>query len=447
MIPHLVLKIGKSGIYIIRIKKLHLLYLLFVSLCFHNFYRLSFAYVLIPITIYLLLLLNIDRKKLEIRNSNKLFIAYVLILFMSIYIVAISFVSEGFIYTIIGITRYFYVLIIALVVFITVKNEKTVNNLLHLYVICIAIGSLTIPLQLFTGPISWFTESTNRSGLIRYSSLFGNISAMGIIGGTGLVSTLLLNYKNKNIKRFILLSILIGMGMSLQRAGIANIILAIIVYVYLIDIKSSRKIILLLTATSVVILTLLFLINYGPTKIYTSFFITSLGINSGVDAPVDYTPISNQIYYRLFTNVTVHFIERLSPILFFTGLGFSGLGGVLGQTGYNFTHNDFFNILAVGGILYLVLFLYIFLYIIIQLRKYIKISKKIGNKLFTNNLIVLLGAHLLFLFNIPMGSGNFIHPNHSILFWTTIGLLSGHYYNFFHTIRFYKGSLNAYRRV
>ena len=90
------------------IKKLHLLYLLFVSLCFHNFYRLSFAYVLIPITIYLLLFLNIDRKKLKISNSNKLFISYLLILFMSLYIVAISFVSEGFIYTIIGITRYFY---------------------------------------------------------------------------------------------------------------------------------------------------------------------------------------------------------------------------------------------------------------------------------------------------------------------------------------------------
>ena len=42
------------------------------------------------------------------------------------------------------------------------------------------------------------------------------------------------------------------------------------------------------------------------------------------------------------------------------------------------------------------------------------LSKKIGNKLLTNNLVVLLGAHLLFLFNIPLGSGNFIHPNHSI---------------------------------
>ena len=431
MILHLVLKIGKYGICIIKIKKLHLLYLLFVSLCFHNFYRLSYVYVLIPITIYLLLFLNIDRKKLKISNSNKLFISYLLILFMSLYIVAISFVSEGFIYTIIGITRYFYVLIIALVVFIIVNNEKTVNNLLHLYVICIAIGSLTLPLQLFTGPISWFSDPTMRSGLIRYSSLFGNVSAMGIIGGTGLVSTLLLNYKNKNIKRFISLSILIGMGMSLQRAGIANIILAIIVYVYLIDIKSSRRIVLLLTATSVVILTLLFLINYGPTKIYTSFFITSLGINTGVDAMVDYTPISEQVYYRLFTNVIIHFNERLGLINFLMGLGFSGLGGVLGQRGI-FTHNDIFNIISVGGILYLVIFLYIFLYIIIYLRKYIKISKKIGNKLLTNNLIVLLGAHLLFLFNIPMGSGNFIHPNHSILFWTTIGLLSGHYYKLFH---------------
>ena len=49
----------------------------------------------------------------------------------------------------------------------------------------------------------------------------------------------------------------------------------------------------------------------------------------------------------------------------------------------------------------------------------------------TNNLITLLGAHSMFIINIPMGSGNFVHPNISILFWITIGLLCGHYYKTF----------------
>ena len=360
---------------------------------------------------------------------------------MSLYIVAISFANEGFSYTLIGISRYFYVLIIALLVFIIVKNEKTVNNILHLYVICIAIGSLSLPLQLFTGPISWFSVPTIRAGLVRYSSLFGNVSAMGIIGGTGLVASLLLNYKNNYIKNIILLSILIGMGMSLQRAGIANIVLAIMVYYYLNDIKPSKKIILLLTSGSFIILTILFLLNYEPTKFYISFFLTSLGLNSGVSSVVDYSPISEQVYYRLFTNIFIHFNLRLGLIKFFTGLGFSGLGGVLGQKGV-FTHNDIFNIVSVGGIFYLFIYTYLFVYIIVTLKKYIKISKKIGNKLLTNNLVVLFGAHLLFILNIPMGSGNFIHPNHSILFWTTVGLLSGHYYRLFNSTN--KNQLNKY---
>ena len=82
---------------------------------------------------------------------------------------------------------------------------------------------------------------------------------------------------------------------------------------------------------------------------------------------------------------------------------------------------------------------------LIHILKNYNIQKKIGNKLFANTLIAFLGAHLLFLFNISVGSENFLHPNHSILFWITIGLMSGHYYNFFHTIKFYQGSLNAYR--
>ena len=360
---------------------------------------------------------------------------------MSLYIVAISFANEGFNYTIIGISRYFYVLIITLLVFIIVKNENTVNNILHLYVLCIAIGSLSLPLQLFTGPISWFTIPTIRGGLQRYSSLFGNVSAMGIVGGTGLVAALLLNYNNKYIKRIILLSILIGMGMSLQRAGIANIILAIMVYYYLNDIRPSKKILLLLTSGSFFILTILLLLNYEPTKFYISFFLTTLGLNSGVNALVDYTPISEQIYYRLFTNIFVHFNLRLGLIKSFTGLGFSGLGGVLGQKG-SFTHNDIFNIVSVGGIFYLFIYIYLFVYIIVTLKKYIKISKKIGSKLLTNNLVVLFGAHLLFIINIPVGSGNFIHPNHSILFWTTVGLLSGHYYRLFNSTN--KNQLNKY---
>ena len=392
-----------------------------------------------PISIYFLLFISFNWRNLKISSHNKVFLSYLFLLFISCYIVGISFATGGIYYTIIGVTRYFYVLIISLVVLITVNNEKAVNNLLHLYVICIAIGSLTLPLQLLTGPIGWFSESSMRSGLIRYSSLFGNVSAMGIVGGTGLIAALLLNYKNHFIKMIMIFSILIGMGMSLQRAGIANIVLATLIYFYFYDIKPSKKTMLLFGSISFIIFTILFLLNYEPTQIYTSFFLTALGLDSGVtETIVDYDPLSEQIYYRLVTNVSVHFEERLGIIKSLTGLGFSGLGGVLGQKGI-FTHNDIFNIVSVGGILYLFGYIFIISFVALYLKKYIKISKKNKNKLLSNNLIVLLGAHLLFVLNLPMGSGNFIHPNHSILFWTTIGLLSGHYYNYFHTSKIYKG--------
>ena len=320
---------------------------------------------------------------------------------------------------------------ITLAVYTIINSEEKIQKLLHLFIFFIAIGALTLPLQLITGPISWFSDSSMRAGLIRYSSLFGNVSSMGIVGGIGLISALLMNYEKRRNKIFMIVSILVGMGMSLQRAGIANIILCLIVYGIYVNIRVSKKILYTSLALSFILLIGYSLLQIEATQIYMSFFLTSIGVDSGVAARVDYTPISEQIYYRLFTNVSVHFKERLGIIGFLTGFGYSGLGGVLGQKGV-FTHNDLFNMVAVGGVFYLLIYLLIFVFIFLLLTKYIKIAKKLNYGLMTNNLSVLLGAHLIFIFNIPMGSGNFIHPNISIIFWITIGLLSGHYYNFFH---------------
>ena len=427
-----------------NIKKINIFYLLFLSLCFHNFYRISFIYVLLPLICYFLIFYNTSWQELRIPTKNIIFILYLLILFSSLYILFISFVRVGPKFTAIGIARYFYVLPITLVVYTVINTEEKIHKLLHLFIIFIAIGSLTLPLQLFTGPISWFSDPTMRSGLTRYSSLFGNVSSMGIVGGVGLIAALLMHYKKKKNKIIIIVSILLGMGMSLQRAGIANIILCSIIYGFYVNINLSKKIFY----TTLSVISIFFigysLLQFEATQIYMSFFLSSIGVDSGVDVIRDYAPINDQIYYRLFTNVSVHFNERMGWGGFMTGFGYTGLGGVLGQKG-DFTHNDFFNMAAVGGVFYLIIYLLLFLFVYILLVKYIKISKTLNYNLMTNNLLVLLGVHLIFVFNIPMGSGNFIHPNISIIFWVTLGLLSGHYYNFFHKPKFYKGSLNAYR--
>tara|TARA_Y100000816_G_C26068142_1_gene561489 strand:- start:361 stop:1233 length:873 start_codon:yes stop_codon:yes gene_type:complete len=283
---------------------------------------------------------------------------------------------------------------------------------------------MTIPLQFIVGPISWFAESATRGGAYRFSTLLGNLTAIGISGGVGLTLALLHKGKNNFIRYLFIFGIVLGMSMSMQRAGVMNILFSLLIYFFLSAGKWTNKLKQLIFTFSIAGILFLVAYNIDFFKIYLSFFMNSLGLDSGISTRVDYTPFYEQIIYRLSGNTLSHF-NYYGPVWLTVGYGLSAFGGVLGMKGL-YAHNDFLNVLTVGGIVYLSLFILFLVSVFSKNIKYYKISKRPDSK---NNLRSLMGALIIFIINLPMGSGNYFHPNHSIIFWLTVGVFSGHYFN------------------
>lgn len=396
--------------------------LLFFSINLHNFQRLSILYLLVPFTLYFLLCFSIDLANLRINKKNTIYFFYLFFIFYSIFLAIYSIPIAGS-KTLIGAARYFFTPLIALFAINTINSEFVVDKLIRYYIFIIFISAMTIPLQFIIGPISWFAEAATRGGAYRFSTLLGNLTAIGIAGGVGLTLALLHQHKNNIFRYFLIGGIVIGMSMSMQRAGIMNVILSFIIYFFLSPgnwIKKMRLLILiiLLAMTIYVIAS-----NIEFTRIYLSFFLNSLGIDSGIQTRVDYSPFYEQIIYRLVGNTISH-INYYGPLWLIIGYGFSGLGGVLGMSGL-YAHNDFLNMLTIGGVVYLLFFI---VFIILLFTKNVYYLRLTDSEISKNNLRSLLGALIIFIINLPMGSGNFLHPNHSIIFWLSVGLFSGFYF-------------------
>ncbi|WP_330476579.1 hypothetical protein [Terrabacter sp. C0L_2] len=102
-----------------------------------------------------------------------------------------------------------------------------------------AIASLSLPLQLVTGPIGWFASSSERAGLDRYASLAGSLTSFGIGAGALIV---LAPLATRRVGTVCALVIAVSAATSLSKAGMANILLSIIALAWLYRRKLPSKI-------------------------------------------------------------------------------------------------------------------------------------------------------------------------------------------------------------
>lgn len=125
-----------------------------------------------------------------------------------------------------GLVRYLFSAPIYLALVLYTENEEDLRRHLVTAVAFFAIASLSIPLQLFTGPISWFAESSERAGLDRFSSLVGNLTSVGIVVGIYIV----LSQAAPGRQRWLWVVLMIVPAvLSLQKSAIVNIALGLLI--------------------------------------------------------------------------------------------------------------------------------------------------------------------------------------------------------------------------
>lgn len=234
------------------------------------------------------------------------------------------------------------------------------------YVIFIVLSALSLFYQMFFGPIPFLAEASSREGLIRYASLCGSLTAYGTMGPIGLI---LLIYKRELFTKieYILYSFIIlgAMFISLQKAAMVN--LALVIGWFVLSKLKKEKVFykkFWITIIFAGIFILLVGVIFNPQLLFFKYITTAVNYvlfeNHGSDVSTDISPIAD--FYQRLTSLPmrVYNFNNMSPSNFVFGIGLKAMSGTVGLDSYPQCHNNFFEMIFTGGLLYLVSFIGLF---------------------------------------------------------------------------------------
>ncbi len=309
-----------------------------------------------------------------------------------------------------------------------IRSEQDVTRMLTVIVMFIAVGCLTVPLQVVTGPIPWFVESSSRGGMDRFGSLFGNLTAIGCVGGLGLVVSLISSMSY--FLRFACCVIIGGsMMFSLQKAGVINLVVAPAVFLLFGGISLQTR---LSRAISVMIPCIAGIIymSYVDDQFsdYSGYVARKLGLGFGATGGVvDDYGISENLQERLVETVMMLF-DFYGWLGIFCGVGVMGLGGTAGLPDYEMAHNTYGDLLFSGGVFYLLAFLALQAAVLLSLFHLKRLATIHRDQGMHTNVCTLICLTLVYFINLPAGSGQLVQPNLCSLFYVTVGVIMGHYH-------------------
>lgn len=256
-----------------------------------------------------------------------------------------------------GVSRLLFTLPIYLIVLFMPQNKTNSKNMIFFCLFIAVLASLTYPYQFLFGPIDWFVEPSDRSGMARYGSLFGNLTAYGQVIGFSFVLAIL--FVDKIFKLlFLLLIFIFGTSLSLQKAAIANVFIAIIFSIYL-KRKNKKLRIVILLIIFIIFLTSLFYFDQ------VFYYVKSIRLFESIDSSTysDDVSFETSIIDRI-TSLPLNAILYYPSVSMLFGIGPIAAGGTLGFSSVPMAHNGFVDLLLVGGIPYFLIFIFLIKFLI-----------------------------------------------------------------------------------
>lgn len=400
--------------------------LLFISLNLHILRNLHPLYLVLPAVLYCLLFLFqfITGKKDYMISRNIMLFPFMLSL---VFIVLLSciYLAFGLFYNnidevLIGASRLFLAPLIAFVVSKMLWTKTRIEKILLIFSLIAAVGSLTLPYQLLFGEITWFAESSSRAGFARYASLFGNLTAIGMVAAIGIVTTLFLEKINRLLKLILLTCLFIGLALSLQKAAVANLVLAIGLSLVFADRERRRKIAKIFVGGALIIsIGLSFLPEIKNIALAT---IQNFRFDENIVQNEDDTvgvSIMRRTIDLPYDAITAYGYEYL-----LTGVGVIGSAGTLGFPEAPSTHNSFSDSILTGGVLNLTVMLCLLYLMGREVMRPIPHVSVLSN----NQYACARAVYCLIVLNLPFVSGILFQPNSALLFYFFLGLASAGYF-------------------
>lgn len=251
----------------------------------------------------------------------------------------------------IGWSRLIFVLPIYWVVIVMVRQPLGVVRVGRLVTWISFFAALTIPLQFMIGPIPWFAESSERSGLPRYASLFGSLTTLGVVNGAAILVAYF-SFKSRLLTYFLVSGIIIGSVLSLQKAAILNILIATSLVLL---IRRPRLKEVIVGLFSILLVALISFSFFGEK--FQSYFNSIRILASSEAANSNDVSISESILDRITTLPAMAIHYHGADTLFY-GVGPIGGAGAFGYPDVPMAHNGLVDILLIGGATYFFLFLF-----------------------------------------------------------------------------------------
>lgn len=278
--------------------------------------------------------------------ASRLFTAWIFIGVCG-FAVSLAIISPGG--SVQGLVRFLFAAPLFMALVLYTESAQELRRHLVTAVVFFTVASLTVPLQLLTGPISWFPPASVRDGLERYSSLLGSLTSLGIIVGSYIVLTQAVLPAWRWILLFL---VIVSAALSLQKAAFVNIAIGLVFLVVLNRRAWKRLLIALLTVTALVAAAYAVV---PAVRDRVSVSLLSFGIGGGMGVVHGDFSIWASTWDRLTTLPKANFEALVgihSPLAFLTGAGF-GMGNTalvpVGDSIAPMAHNQFAELFTVFG--------------------------------------------------------------------------------------------------
>lgn len=267
----------------------------------------------------------------------------------------------------IPIMRYLYLAPFFLFAIRSINNQRLLFIALKTIVFFVFLGALTIFYQMAVGPLAWLAEPSEREGLVRFSSLLGSLTAYGVYGG--LVLPLAFFLLPKGIVRWAVVGVIIvGLLVTLQKAAVVNVFL-FIALAFCIGTRATKVRIVFVVAVGLLALAVAYVIDVSYV-VATVDNVLRLRNQSGVSDVSLPQSIIDRIWILPSRLYELHGFWGM-----LLGVGMVGGSGTLGFPDYPMSHNGFFDLLYIGGVLNLSSFLALAFYLLYRLRLFMRMAK------------------------------------------------------------------------
>lgn len=273
------------------------------------------------------------------------------------------------------------------------------------------LAAASFPIQYFFGPIAWFAEASERAGGTRFASLAGSLTAYGVAVGVPALAGLFYFRRLQGLAIFIVLSL--GALLSLQKAALANIMLAL-AFAWWLKRIPTKTILLSTPPAALIIAIFAFMQGFENDKLETAFRYAQGILTSQSELSYDVSFLES-IVDRI-TALPYEAISHYGADSLLLGVGAFGGAGALGYEDLPMAHNGLVELILVfgyfagGSIIAFMLFLFLNSFFLLLNRK-IAANTEDG---------FLSASYIIWFANYVFSGGGIFHPIGAAVFWLLV---------------------------